>query len=165
MTNSSGKSAQRKRLYENISCITVDADSGEYELKGLSYFDVPHESYTKGCLTGSRLVSEFLKEAAQDDSFDSLRSVLEEAAKNIDGNEGGPEFASKRGAAVGLFGTLQEVFNFAASRVDFTDVFKNTFDYHEADLTEQLEDMRKAHAAILNGVAANTNPTLEGASA
>lgn len=155
MANTSNKPSQRKRLYENISCITVDADSG-IELKGLSYFDVPLESYTEGCLTGTRLVSEFLKEAAQDDSFDSLRGVLEEAVKAVGGNEGGPEFASKCGAAAGLFVTLQEVFNFAAFRLDFTDVFKNTFDFYEADLTEQLEDMRKAHAAILAGLATSS---------
>lgn len=163
-TTSQGKSAQRKRLYENISCITVDAECAEYELTGLTYFDVPLETYTQGSLTGTRLVAEFIKEARQDDSFDVLQSVLEEASKSLIGDEGGPEVLSKYGAAVGLFSTLQEVFNLAATRVDFTEVFKYSFDFHEAELTEQLEDMRKANAASLASLATNTTQFLEGAS-
>lgn len=155
--STTSKSANRKRLYENISCITVDADCGECELTGLTYFDVPLETYTQGNLTGTRLVAEFIKEARQNDSFDVLQSVLEEASKAIIEDEGGPEVLSKNGAAVGLFYTLQEVFNLAATRVDFTEVFKSSFDFHEAELTEQLEDMRKANASALASLVINTN--------
>ena len=163
--NTFDKSVKRKRLYENISCITVDADCGEYELKGLTYFDVPLETYNDGCLTGTRLVYELLKEAAQDDSFDRLVNVLEESSKELGGSGGKPDTASKRGAAVGFAGTLQEVFNFAASRLDFTEVFKHTFDFHEAYLVEQLDAMRKTNAGILADLPANSAPILEGASA
>ena len=154
-TLGSGKFAQRKRLYKYISCVTFDADSSEYEMHGLNYFDVSLETYSKGCLTGTRLAAEFLMEAAQDDSFDGLLPVLEEASKVLAGNGSGPEVESKRGAAAGLLDTLQQVFNTAASRLDFTEVFQRKLDYYESDLTEQIESMRQTNAAILAGLSRN----------
>lgn len=151
--NPSHEKLKRKRLYENISCITIDADSSEFNLKGLSYFDVPLENYKEGCLTGTRLAYEFLKEAAQNDSLDSLTRVLREASKELDKDNGGPDTVSKLGAAAGLADTVQEIFNFAASRLDFTEVFKRTFDFYEADLVNQLASIRKTNAEILTGLA------------
>lgn len=161
---SSGESARRKRLYPNISCITVDAGCGEYELKGLSYFDVPLEAYTDGCLTGARLVYELLKEAAKDDTFDDLMRVQHAAAQVLDGGDDHSDAASKRGAAVGFSGALQSVFNFSATHLDFAEVFKRTFDCHEAYLAEQLDDMRQANAAILADLPTHSTTVREGLS-
>jgi hypothetical protein len=153
-----GKTARRKRLYENISCITVDADCGEYEFKGLSYFDVPQEPYIHGCQTGTKLVFEMLKEAAHDDGLECLQKMLEASFKEIGAPGDDIEVESKRGAAVGFICTLQEVFNFAASRLDFSEVFKNTFDCYESDLEEQLVSIRTEHAEMLAALAANATP-------
>lgn len=59
-----GCASQRKRMFKNVSCITLDADCGEYDLKGVDYFDVPAQEYAQGNLTGEIVLCEMLKEAA-----------------------------------------------------------------------------------------------------
>ena len=157
---SPGKAAQRKRMYEGLSCITVDADCGEYEMKGVKFFDVPDEEYVHGNLTGIRVVCEMLNLAAQDDSCDFLEGVLCEAYAVLESDERCARTISRRGAAVGFIATLQDVFNFAAANLDFSKVFKDKFSYYEEYLAESLKDMRKENAALVK-LAAGSKRSIE----
>jgi len=142
-----------KRLYPNVSCITVDEDGSHHNLKGMSCFDVPLEDHETGNLTGMRLVYELMREAVVDESFDCLSGVLKESIAELAVDRGHPLNASKRGAAVGFMEALQQVFNFAASRVDFTPVFKGLFEAHEIGMADELEDVRRKNAEILSDLA------------
>ena len=150
---SSQNTQARRRLYAGLSCITVDADSRPGELDGLSYFDVPLEDYETGSLTGARLVYELLRQGAVDECFDSFSGVLEEAVAELVAERGQPLTDSKRGAAVGFLETMNQVFNYAASRLDFAPVFKGIFEAHEIGLADDLADMRKTNAVILADLA------------
>ena len=142
--------AQRKRLYDNISCITLDADCPEDELKGINYFDVPLEPYVEGNLTGTRLVCELVCAAAEDSSFESLVPVMRAAAEVVqEHRSNGGDTPAKYGAAVGLLCSLQEVFNLAAANLDLVPIFEHTFKYYEADTAKTLKNMRKTNADIL----------------
>ncbi len=147
----------RRRLYESLSCITVDDDSGPYELKGLDYFDVPDETYADGNLTGARVASELISTVYKDGGFSSLADLLKGAASVLykEADEAG-DTPCKRGAAVGLFFTLQQVLEYASARVDLSPVFRESFDYYQGLQEERVQkhskrlaQMRKANASAL----------------
>lgn len=146
----------RKRLYEKLSCITIDADSGPHELKDINYFDVPDECYTAGNLRGARLVCELLAVAASEEGFDFLPSVMREAIMVIDDQSVDLHIdaPSKVGAAVGFKSALQDVFIYASKRLNFSGVFAQSFAYYEEEQAKELKKTRRKNARALAAVAA-----------
>lgn len=140
----------RKRLIPNVSCITVAHGCSEDNPGTIDYFDVPLEDYTSGCLTGAHIMAELLKEAACNPyGLYLLPGVLQACAAEMDSEVE----VSKRGAAIGLLDTLQEVVNYAATRLDFAPMFKPLFDCHEGILADGLADLRQRNAAVLADIA------------
>lgn len=142
---------ERRRLYDHISFITVDADCGPAELKGLNFFDVPAESFDAGCLTGIRACCEM---AAVPDSFGHLTSVLRAALQQMEGDEP----LSGYGAAVGLIGTFEEMLRQAALELDLGGMFRSHLSYYEGELSSQLDKLRQDNAALLNALVQGRKP-------
>ena len=171
MKDARPRAIARKRVYEHVSFVTIDGDSDEHELKGLDFFDVPFESYSEGNYTGMKACFEVLKEAASDDKFDGLPSILEEALKVLDekyDTEDGVRMLGKRGAAVGFVSALEDIFIQAASELDFSKLAKMKLSYYEDELTDRLADMRKDNANIITGLAkrrSKSAPATQGAAA
>lgn len=158
-------SGARRRLYPNVSCITVPADAGPYDYEDISHFDVPLETYCDGNLTGSRLVLELLKAAREDEDFDILTPIIEQAAAEAaKADNPAHDMGSKRGAAIGFFFALQDVFKHAAERLDCAEVFKSNFDFYEQDLEQQLAKMRATNSALIFSISKPV-PTTQGATA
>ena len=142
---------ERRRVYPDLSFITVDADCKPWEARGLSYFDVPAEEYDAGCLTGTMVCCELV---ASPDGFSHLTPILKEALPLLVPTTQ----ISRRGAAVGLLCTLEEVLRHAAAELDLSGVFKQTFVQYQRELADELATMKKDHARLLNSLPKRPEP-------
>lgn len=133
----------RVPLYKGVRCVTFVRDPESFGMSGTNYFDVPHESFTEGNLTGIKIAYEIMA-AARKGNFDAFESVHKAAFRVIRESKGNSETASDgAGAAVAYLQTMTEILELAAQKLDLSNLMQDSFFNHEAMMQDTV-DVRKA---------------------
>ena len=138
----------RVPLYKGVSCVTF-LRSHDGTMSNANWFDVPNESYTDGNLTGVKAAYEVMASARNGD-FDGFQSVHEAAHKVLSASEKSPYGTRDgAGAAVGYLGTMAEILELAAQKLDLSELMASSLGAHEDMLQTSLSDVKADNAAFV----------------
>ena len=145
IANSEIGQSGRALLFPGVSCVTFDPrDGASPNYDRVNYFDVPDQSYGDGNLTGIKAACELLLDCKRTNDGSLIIKVVCEAEKIADAADPTVTDAfDRRGAAIGLLATMEELFCSALQNFDIAAFAKERLMRHEQSMQNDLDDVRK----------------------
>lgn len=151
--NSSVQVRNVKRLPFNASYPyeTYDANLGSSEPSGWCWFDVPAESFSDGCMTGTLAFLQLAKLAHEGVSMGATVQKTAEECFRILKEDVNHDF-SRRGAAVAFLETLDEFFGLIYTHPKFQAQAKKAVAFMEKSAENEVKSMKQRNADVLSAL-------------